>query len=73
MAKNPILTTKCRNILAEYQDVIDLIKGEIIAEVDSERFNEADAFSYAKKAIRREAVREALLMFETRINNHAAE
>lgn len=71
--KNPILQAKCRLLLKEFQDVFDTIKTEIKAELESERINENEAFGYAKKMIRKEAILEGLIAFERKINDHAAE
>ncbi len=66
-----ILSSKCREIIKTYDDVLKHFYEEIVRESNSVPINGTDAFSYAKETIRREAIREGAKMLIKRIETKA--
>jgi hypothetical protein len=64
------LISACRNLLAEYEPVLEAIRTEIDAAEDSTPLTGADAFEIARKAIRRDAVKEGMKSFIAKIKNY---
>lgn len=70
---DPAIRGRCRNLLKEHDDLLNQISREVCEALDSERVSEETAFLYAKKIIRREAIREGITMFLSKINKYASE
>lgn len=67
------LQSKCRHLLTEYQDVLDLVVKRVTEQVDKEQLVGETSFDYAKKAIRKEAIKEGMKLLLNEINKHASE
>lgn len=67
------LRGKCKNILAEYSDVLKEIEAEITADLYRERVTGASAFEYAQKILRKEGAREGMSLFIAKITKYATE
>lgn len=60
-------------MLVEYQDVLDLVVKRVTEEVDREQVVGESSFEYAKKIIRKEAIKEGMKLLLSKINSYAAE
>lgn len=60
-------------LLAEYSEVFEAIQMDIMLSLEKDRINADDAFGYAKKTIRKEAMKEGITEFINKINKYASE
>lgn len=73
MHEKKFLQSKCRNMLKDYQDVLDLISQEILSDLEKDRVVGHSAFEYARKTIRKEGIREGITNLIAKINKYASE
>lgn len=64
------VTSASRNLLSEYMSLLELIQAELVKETDDEPIDGKDSFEFARKAIRKEARKEAFQDFINRIKTH---
>lgn len=67
------LRAKCRMLLAEYAEVFEVIQLDIATTLEKDRIQADSAFGYAKKTIRKEAMKEGITEFINKINKYASE
>jgi urease gamma subunit len=73
MHDKKFLQSKCRNMLKEYADVLELVQKEIMDDLEKDRVIGNSAFEYAKKTIRKEGMREGITNLIAKINKYASE
>lgn len=66
-----LLDSKCRELVAQYGDVLQVLQEEIMAEIDREEINGDTSFEYAKRFIRQRSMKEGMKSLIARINKYA--
>lgn len=66
-----IIEAKARLLEKDYSDLLDLVEREVLLSIDSENVEENTSFLTAKKMIRRQAVREGIKLFRSKIHKYA--
>ena len=64
------IISSSRSLIAEYGPLLDLIAKELIAEIDEVKTSGDDAFTIAKKAIVKDASKQAIADFINRIKSY---